>query len=69
MQSTVSDPKSSVDLVCPHCGVSAFEIISEPIEDSGGKSDPALVMRCFGCDHVYQHVLENALDTAANKPD
>jgi hypothetical protein len=65
--STLSSSESTTDFVCPHCGVSAFEVIPEPIEESGDGSGPALFMRCFGCDHVFQHTLEDVLDVVADK--
>ena len=67
MLSTLSSPKSSTDFVCPHCGVSAFEVIPEPIEGRGSASGPALFMRCFGCDQLFQHGLEEVLDAVADK--
>jgi len=67
MLSTLSNSESSIDFACPHCGVSAFEVVPEPIEESGCGSGPALFMRCFGCDHVFRHTLEDVLDVMADK--
>lgn len=67
MLSTLSSSESSTDFVCPHCGVSAFEVVPEPIEASGCGSGPALFMRCFGCDHAFQHPLDDVLDAMADE--
>ena len=67
MLGTLSSSESSVDFVCPHCGISAFEVLSESLEEGGWESGPALFMKCFGCDHVFQHTLDDVLGAVTEK--
>lgn len=66
MLSTLPGSELSADFRCPHCGVSAFEVVSEPPEDDTYESSPSLFMRCFGCHHVFQHPLEEVLIAMAD---
>ena len=59
MLNTLPVVEESTDFLCPHCGVSAFEVVSAPDASDGCMDNSAtLFLKCFGCDFVFKHPLE-----------
>lgn len=59
MLNTLPVLERATDFLCPHCGVSAFEVVPAPSAPDGCMGDSAtLFLKCFGCDFVFTHPLE-----------
>jgi uncharacterized Zn finger protein len=55
---------------CPHCGVSAFEVVPEPPEESNcTDSSPSIFMKCLECGDVFRHPIEDVLAALAGAID